>query len=149
VPGNEALAADCPCVLDAITDPDVPPLPPHITLEQAKALSSALLSGDEHADRIVRQSFKQKAQEFLPGRLGVSAGITIGLSIGLGGVGAPLLGLLADAHGLRAVFEVIAALPVLGLLLTLALPRGHIRHLRAGTSSDGRPAAVAARRDPV
>ncbi len=88
-------------------------------------------------------------QEFLPGRLGVSAGITIGLSIGLGGVGAPLLGLLADAHGLHAVFEVIAALPVLGLVLTLALPRGHIRHRRGGGSSDGRPAAVAARRDPA
>jgi FSR family fosmidomycin resistance protein-like MFS transporter len=62
-------------------------------------------------------------QEYLPGRLGVSAGVTIGLSIGLGGVGAPLLGLLADGHGLKAVFEVIVVLPVLCLLLTLALPR--------------------------
>ena len=62
-------------------------------------------------------------QELLPGRLGVAAGVTIGLSIGLGGVGAPLLGLLADAHGLRATFEVIAALPVLALALTYALPR--------------------------
>jgi FSR family fosmidomycin resistance protein-like MFS transporter len=62
-------------------------------------------------------------QEYLPGRLGVSAGVTIGLSIGLGGVGAPLLGLLADAHGLRAVFEVVAGLPLLALVLTLALPR--------------------------
>ena len=61
-------------------------------------------------------------QEYLPGRIGVSAGVTIGLSIGLGGVGAPLLGLLADAHGLRAVFETIAALPVAALLLALALP---------------------------
>jgi MFS transporter, FSR family, fosmidomycin resistance protein len=62
-------------------------------------------------------------QEYLPGRLGVSAGVTIGLSIGLGGLGAPVLGLLADAHGVRAVFETIAVLPVLALLLTLALPR--------------------------
>jgi FSR family fosmidomycin resistance protein-like MFS transporter len=62
-------------------------------------------------------------QEFLPGRLGVSAGVTIGLSIGLGGVGAPLLGLLADAHGLRFVFEVIAGLPLLALLLVFGLPR--------------------------
>jgi FSR family fosmidomycin resistance protein-like MFS transporter len=61
-------------------------------------------------------------QEFLPGRLGVSAGVTIGLSIGLGGAGAPLLGLLADAHGLRATFELIAVLPVLALVLTLLLP---------------------------
>jgi len=61
-------------------------------------------------------------QEFLPGRLGVSAGVTIGLSIGLGGIGAPLLGLLADAHGLRATFELIAVLPLLALGLSLALP---------------------------
>ncbi len=65
---DAALAETRPVVVEAITDPEVPPLPPHITLEQAKALSSALLSGDEHAGRIVRQSFKQKAQEFLPGR---------------------------------------------------------------------------------
>jgi pyruvate dehydrogenase (quinone) len=55
-------------VYEAVTDPEVPPLPPHITLEQAKALSSALLAGDPHAGRIVRQSFKQKLEEFLPGR---------------------------------------------------------------------------------
>jgi FSR family fosmidomycin resistance protein-like MFS transporter len=62
-------------------------------------------------------------QEYLPGRLGVSAGVTIGLSIGLGGLGAPLLGLLADAHGLTAVFETVAVLPLGALALALALPR--------------------------
>jgi FSR family fosmidomycin resistance protein-like MFS transporter len=62
-------------------------------------------------------------QEYLPGRIGVSSGVTIGLSIGLGGVGAPLLGLIGQGHGLRAVFETIAVLPVLALPLTLALPR--------------------------
>jgi pyruvate dehydrogenase (quinone) len=65
---DEALAADSPVVLEAVTDPQVPPLPPHITLEQAKALSAALVGGDPNAGRIVRQSFKQKMQEFLPGR---------------------------------------------------------------------------------
>ena len=62
-------------------------------------------------------------QEYLPGRLGVAAGVTIGLSIGLGGVGAPLLGMLGDSAGLRAVFEAIAVLPLGALALTLALPR--------------------------
>ena len=42
---DEALAADRPVVIEAVTDPEVPPLPPHITIEQAKALSSALLRG--------------------------------------------------------------------------------------------------------
>jgi pyruvate dehydrogenase (quinone) len=65
---DEALAADRPVVYEAVTDPEVPPLPPHITIEQAKALSSALLGGDPHAGRIIKQSFVEKAQEFLPGR---------------------------------------------------------------------------------
>jgi pyruvate dehydrogenase (quinone) len=65
---DEALAADRPVVYEAVTDPEVPPLPPHITIEQAKALTSALLSGDPNSGRIIRESFKQKVQEFLPGR---------------------------------------------------------------------------------
>jgi len=65
---DQAMSADRPVVYEAVTDPEVPPLPPHITIEQAKALSSALLSGDPNAGRIVRQSFSQKVQEFLPGR---------------------------------------------------------------------------------
>jgi MFS transporter, FSR family, fosmidomycin resistance protein len=62
-------------------------------------------------------------QEYLPDRLGVASGVTIGLSIGLGGLGAPLLGLLADAHGLRAVFETVAILPLLAVGVAYALPR--------------------------
>jgi pyruvate dehydrogenase (quinone) len=65
---DEALAADTPVVYEAVTDPEVPPLPPHITLEQAKALSSALIAGDPNTGQIVKQAFKQKAEEFLPGR---------------------------------------------------------------------------------
>jgi len=76
-------------------------------------------------------------QEFLPGRLGVAAGVTIGLSIGLGGVGAPLLGLIGDFAGLRAVFEVIAALPLAALALTLALPRGDQRRWPLRLSAAG------------
>ncbi len=76
-------------------------------------------------------------QEYLPGRIGVASGVTIGLSIGLGGVGAPLLGLLADAHGLRAVFEVVAVFPLLCLLLAQRLPLpvapGPSGQRRAGT----------------
>jgi FSR family fosmidomycin resistance protein-like MFS transporter len=72
-------------------------------------------------------------QELLPGRLGMSAGVTIGLSIGLGGLGAPLLGLIGDAHGLRAVFETIAVLPLAALLLTPLLPSG-VREESHGTT---------------
>jgi MFS transporter, FSR family, fosmidomycin resistance protein len=62
-------------------------------------------------------------QEYLPGRIGLAAGITMGFSIGLGGLGAPLLGLLADHAGLSVTMLVIGALPVLGLILALTLPR--------------------------
>jgi len=65
-------------------------------------------------------------QEYLPGRIGLAAGITMGLSIGLGGVGAPLLGLVADKAGLSFTMLVIAALPGAGLLLALTLPRGKL-----------------------
>jgi pyruvate dehydrogenase (quinone) len=65
---DRALASEVPVVYEAVTDPEVPPLPPHITIEQARALSSALLSGDPNAGQIIRQSFKQKVQEFLPRR---------------------------------------------------------------------------------
>jgi pyruvate dehydrogenase (quinone) len=65
---DEALAARRPCVLEAVTDPEVPPLPPHITLQQAKAMTSALAKGDAHAGRIIRQTLRDKVDEFLPGR---------------------------------------------------------------------------------
>ncbi len=65
---DAALSSDRPVVLEAVTDPEVPPLPPHITIDQAKALSSALVAGDPAAREIIKQSFKQKMEEFLPGR---------------------------------------------------------------------------------
>ena len=61
-------------------------------------------------------------QEYLPTRIGLAAGITMGFSIGLGGLGAPLLGVVADRYGLTTTMLTVAALPVLGLLLTLTLP---------------------------
>ncbi|MGW2689709.1 thiamine pyrophosphate-requiring protein [Streptomyces sp. NPDC001414] len=62
-----ALAADRPCVLDFVTDPAVPPIPPHATLEQIEAAASSVLKGDSDRAGMVRQGFKAKMQEFLPG----------------------------------------------------------------------------------
>jgi pyruvate dehydrogenase (quinone) len=62
---DAALAAGGPVVLEAVTDPEVPPLPPHIELEQARNLLGALRRGDPSAGAIVRQSLKAKAQELL------------------------------------------------------------------------------------
>jgi pyruvate dehydrogenase (quinone) len=46
----------------------MPPLPPHVTLEQARSLLSALRGGDPNARALMRESFRQKVLEFLPGR---------------------------------------------------------------------------------
>ncbi|MGW5640765.1 thiamine pyrophosphate-dependent enzyme, partial [Streptomyces sp. NPDC003832] len=63
-----ALSADRPCVLDFVTDPAVPPIPPHATLDQIEAAASAVLKGDSDRAGMVRQGFRAKLQEFLPGR---------------------------------------------------------------------------------
>jgi pyruvate dehydrogenase (quinone) len=64
---DAALSATRPTVLDIRCDPDVPPIPPHATFEQAKATASALLHGDEDARGVVVQGIKQKVQQYLPG----------------------------------------------------------------------------------
>ncbi len=61
---DEALAADRPVVLEAITDPEVPPLPPHIKFEQAQKLAMAL-PGDPNRGRIVKNALKGKVEEFV------------------------------------------------------------------------------------
>jgi pyruvate dehydrogenase (quinone) len=61
-----AFAADRPVVVDAITDPDVPPLPPHISLDQAKAYASTLLKGDPDQAGIIKQTIKDVAAGILP-----------------------------------------------------------------------------------
>ena len=59
------------------------------------------------------------AQELLPGRVGTVSGLMFGLAFGLGGLGAAGLGQLADWTSITLVFNVCAALPVLGMLAVL------------------------------
>jgi pyruvate dehydrogenase (quinone) len=65
---RQAFQADRPFVIDAVCDPNVPPLPPHIRSDQARALVAALRKGDPEARGVITQSFKEKILEFLPGR---------------------------------------------------------------------------------
>jgi pyruvate dehydrogenase (quinone) len=62
---EEALAADRPVVLEAITDPEVPILPPHISLEQAKHFMFAIAKGDEGGMSLLKRGLAAKAKEFL------------------------------------------------------------------------------------
>jgi pyruvate dehydrogenase (quinone) len=58
---DEALGADRPTVLDFVTDPDVPPLPPHITVEQAAKFWKSMLRGDAQRKGVIKQSVKDMA----------------------------------------------------------------------------------------
>ena len=55
-------------MLEAITDPNVPPLPPHISFQQAKAFATSVLSGDAEALGFIKQTIKDAADSYLPHR---------------------------------------------------------------------------------
>jgi MFS transporter, FSR family, fosmidomycin resistance protein len=77
-------------------------------------------------------------QEYLPNRLGMASGVTLGAAIGVGGAIAPLLGVLADAQGIEAAMWTIAALPPAALAVGLTLP-GQVPKTRSPASpSPGR-----------
>jgi pyruvate dehydrogenase (quinone) len=63
---DRALSADRPAVLEAVTDPNVPPLPPHISLEQAKHFASSVMAGDADALGFIKQTIKDAAESYLP-----------------------------------------------------------------------------------
>ncbi|MDG4863168.1 thiamine pyrophosphate-requiring protein [Streptomyces sp. T-3] len=62
-----ALAAEGPAVVEFLTDPAVPPIPPHATWEQMEATAASILKGDADRGSMVKQGLKAKMQEFLPG----------------------------------------------------------------------------------
>jgi pyruvate dehydrogenase (quinone) len=62
------LEADGPAVIEFLTDPAVPPIPPHATWDQMEATAASILKGDADRGSVIRQGFRAKMQEFLPGR---------------------------------------------------------------------------------
>jgi FSR family fosmidomycin resistance protein-like MFS transporter len=84
-------------------------------------------------------------QEYLPRRLGLASGVTLGAAIGVGGVAAVLLGVLADAAGLSAVMWTIALLPIPSLLLALTLPLTPQERVRDEAATPSRSAPIPAR----
>ena len=62
---ERALGADRPVVLDVVTDPEVPPLPPHIRMEHAQGFVRALLHGDPASAQMVRQSLREKLKDLV------------------------------------------------------------------------------------
>jgi MFS transporter, FSR family, fosmidomycin resistance protein len=74
------------------------------------------------------------AQELMPGRVGMVSGLFFGLAFGLGGLGAALLGALADHTSIDFVYKVCSFLPALGLL-TGFLPDTRMRDSESGPTS--------------
>jgi pyruvate dehydrogenase (quinone) len=62
---DQALAADGPVLIEAVTDPEVPPLPPHIRFDQAREMALALAKGDPNRGRIIRQTFRAKLADLV------------------------------------------------------------------------------------
>jgi pyruvate dehydrogenase (quinone) len=65
---DRAFAADRPTVLDVHVDPDVPPVPPHATIEQMRATAKSMMRGDEDAWGVIREGIRTKVAEVLPTR---------------------------------------------------------------------------------
>ena len=65
---DEALSADRPVVLDMVTDPNVPPLPPHITLKQARGFMNAMLGGEPEAGSVLADTARELVGALLPGK---------------------------------------------------------------------------------
>jgi pyruvate dehydrogenase (quinone) len=65
---DQALSADRPFVLEAVTDPSVPPLPPHITVKQATQFMRSIVKGDPDAGDMIRRSFRDLVENYLPHR---------------------------------------------------------------------------------
>jgi pyruvate dehydrogenase (quinone) len=56
---DEALRADRPVVLEAYVDPDVPPLPPHITIDEARKFTASIVAGDPDRGGYIKQALGQ------------------------------------------------------------------------------------------
>ena len=65
---QEALTSDRPVVLEVKTDPEVAPLPPHITFKQAKAFMASMVKGDRGAAQVIGDTASQLLNEVLPGK---------------------------------------------------------------------------------
>lgn len=90
---------------------------PHVQLQWTIALSFII-------GFIIASAFSAIlvfAQELLPGKVGMVSGLFFGFAFGMGGIGAAVLGKVADLHGIEFVYEICAYLPLLGIL-TVLLP---------------------------
>jgi FSR family fosmidomycin resistance protein-like MFS transporter len=69
-----------------------------------------------------QSAFVVLGQEYLPNRMGLASGVTLGLAVSLGGTFSPVMGAIADAHGVSATILAAGALSIAGALIAMTLP---------------------------
>jgi FSR family fosmidomycin resistance protein-like MFS transporter len=91
-----------------------------------------------------QSAFVVLGQEYLPNRMGLASGVTLGLAVSLGGAFSPAMGAIADAHGISATILAAGALSVIAALIATTLP-GERRGL---TPAADTPVDVATQSNP-
>jgi len=61
-------------------------------------------------------------QNYLPNRVGLSSGITLGVAISIGGAATPVIGKIADIYGIWVAIATVACLPILFFAIAMSLP---------------------------
>ena len=77
-------------------------------------------------------------QKYLPNRVGLSSGVTLGLAVAIGGGAAPFLGKLADTYGVWVALASVSCLPIVLFMLSLSLPTPQANNLNAPSKQQGR-----------
>jgi FSR family fosmidomycin resistance protein-like MFS transporter len=128
---STALAAVLVAAFVALTHAGLMSLP--LAFVSAAAIGFVLVAS--------QTSFVVLGQEYLPNRLGVATGVTMGLAVSLGGMFSPVLGRVADLWGLPACIITIASLCLFASLSTLTLPL-HPRRLPYVSPATPSPASA-------
>ena len=76
-------------------------------------------------------------QKYLPNRVGLSSGVTLGLAVAIGGGAAPFIGKLADIYGVWMALASVAYLPILVFLLALTLPDPSVKNAKVIAEQEG------------
>jgi FSR family fosmidomycin resistance protein-like MFS transporter len=93
-----------------------------LTHDGGVALATGLLMLTGFVLVASQASFIVLGQSFLPNRIGLASGVTLGLAVSLGGAFSPVMGAIADAHGVSATLLAAGGLTLLALLIAFTLP---------------------------
>jgi FSR family fosmidomycin resistance protein-like MFS transporter len=100
---------------------------PLLALAKSVAMATVLLIPIGLAFSVPTSPLVVLGQQYLPNRVGLASGVTLGLAFSFGGILMPVLGRIADLYGLHAAISTVAVIPVVCTALTLALPKPKVQ----------------------